>query len=82
MSSAKTVLTACHECDLLLQPVELSVPRSRAHCPRCGARLYSCYSDRLEKILALTLAALVLLVGVLPASLYDLAALAATGLHP
>jgi len=72
MSSAKTVLTACHECDLLLQPVELSVPRSRAHCPRCGARLYSCYSDRLEKILALTLAALVLL---LTANLYPVVGL-------
>ena len=24
-------LTACHECDLLLQPVALTLPRSRAH---------------------------------------------------
>jgi len=65
-------LTACHECDLLLQPVALTLPRSRAHCPRCGARLYSFHRDRLEKILALTLAALVLL---LTANLYPIVGL-------
>lgn len=65
-------LTACHECDLLLQPVALTQPRSRAHCPRCGARLYSFHRDRLEKILALTLAALVLL---LTANLYPIVGL-------
>ena len=53
---------ACHECDLLLETVALTVVRSRAECPRCGARLYSYYGDRIEKILALTLAALVLLI--------------------
>lgn len=55
-------LIACHECDLLLQPVALSILRSQALCPRCGARLYVCHRDRLEKILALSFAALVLLV--------------------
>lgn len=53
---------ACHECDLLLESVPLSVVRSRAECPRCGARLYAFYRDRIEKILALTLAALVLMI--------------------
>lgn len=53
---------ACHECDLLLMPLELRAARSQAFCPRCGARLYACHDDRLEKILALTLAALILLV--------------------
>ncbi|WP_319237613.1 paraquat-inducible protein A [uncultured Propionivibrio sp.] len=52
---------ACHECDLLLMPLELRASRSQAFCPRCGARLYACHHDRLEKILALTVAALTLL---------------------
>lgn len=71
-------LAACHECDLLLQPVALSVPRSRARCPRCGARLYDCHRNRLEKILALSLAALVLL---LTANLYPIVGLNIQGIH-
>lgn len=53
---------ACHDCDLLLTPLTLDEARSQALCPRCGARLYACHRDRLEKILALALAALILLV--------------------
>lgn len=59
--SPPTALIACPECDLLLQPVPLTQPRSRAQCPRCGARLYSFYNDRLEKLLALSCAAVIML---------------------
>ncbi len=57
-----THLTACHECDLLLREIDLSAEKGTVACPRCGAELYRVGHNSLERSLALTCAALVLLV--------------------
>ena len=55
------MLVACEGCDLLQRGEEL--PRGiAAHCSRCGQHLYSSNIDSLERTLALSMAALVLLV--------------------
>ena len=52
-------LIACHECDLLHQRQHL--PRGgTAICIRCGAKLYSRKRNSLDRVLALTIAGLVL----------------------
>lgn len=51
-------LIACHDCDALLHKPRLS-GREVARCPRCDALLYSNSSTQLERICALTLAALI-----------------------
>jgi paraquat-inducible protein A len=51
-------LIACHECDALLHKPRLS-GREVAHCPRCDALLYRNSSTQLERICALTLAAMI-----------------------
>jgi paraquat-inducible protein A len=52
-------LIACHECDLLHQRQPL--PRGgTAICVRCGAKLYSRKQNSLDRVLALTIAGLVL----------------------
>lgn len=52
-------LIACHECDLLHQ--RQSLPRGgTARCIRCGAKLYSHKRNSLDRVLALTIAGLVL----------------------
>jgi paraquat-inducible protein A len=50
-------LIACHDCDALLRKPRQSVKGS-ARCPRCGALLYRPSAVQLERISALTLAAL------------------------
>ena len=57
-----THLTACHECDLLLREIDLSAEKGTVACPRCDAELYRVGHNSLERSLALTCAALVLLV--------------------
>lgn len=57
----KGLLVACESCDLLQRAVELE-RRSHALCARCGQRLYGSSLDSLERTLAWTIAALVLLV--------------------
>jgi len=52
------VLIACHECDLLHQVVALT-EGGKAHCSRCGAKLYQESPGALERSAALYLAALV-----------------------
>ena len=54
-------LIACHECDLLQRRVRLP-PRGSAKCPRCGTTLYKDRPDSLNRTLALTLGALMLLI--------------------
>jgi paraquat-inducible protein A len=52
-------LIACHECDLLHQ--RQSLPRGgTAICVRCGAKLYSRKRNSLDRVLAFTIAGLVL----------------------
>ncbi|KMY85807.1 Paraquat-inducible protein A [Candidatus Paraburkholderia calva] len=54
-------LIACHECDALY--VKRALPRhSKASCPRCGALLYCSIASNLDKISAMTLAALIIFV--------------------
>ena len=54
-------LIACHECDLLHQRQPL--PRgATARCIRCGAKLYSRKPNSLDRVLAWTIAGLILFV--------------------
>jgi paraquat-inducible protein A len=51
-------LIACHECDALY--MKRALPRhSKAKCPRCGALLYRSIASNLDRISAMTLAALI-----------------------
>lgn len=52
-------LIACHECDLLHQRQPLP-SGGTARCIRCGAKLYSRKRNSLDRVLALTIAGLVL----------------------
>ena len=52
-------LIACHECDLLYQRQPLP-PGGTASCIRCGAKLYSRKRNSLDRVLAWTIAGLVL----------------------
>lgn len=54
-------LLACHECDLLQRVAPLR-SGGKANCCRCGALLYRHIRDGLERTLAFTLAAAVLMV--------------------
>jgi len=54
-------LIACHECDVLHHKVALPT-MSTARCSRCNAVLYRRLSGNLDRVLALTLAALITLV--------------------
>jgi len=54
-------LIACHECDVLHRKVPLS-RMTAARCSRCNAVLYRCGSGNLDRVLALTLTALISLV--------------------
>jgi paraquat-inducible protein A len=54
-------LIACHECDLLQRETPLP-PSGVARCGRCGATLYRSHPESLERTLALTVGALLLLV--------------------
>ncbi|WP_323121853.1 paraquat-inducible protein A, partial [Burkholderia alba] len=51
-------LIACHECDALLHKPRMS-GKDTARCPRCDALLYRSGSAQIERICALTLAALI-----------------------
>ena len=54
-------IIACHECDLLHQPQSLP-PGGTARCVRCGAVLYKRKQNSLDRVLALTVAGLILFV--------------------
>lgn len=55
---AQEQLIACHECDALYRKPRL-FGRQAARCSRCGATLYSSGSAQLDRICAMTVAALV-----------------------
>ncbi|WP_322106682.1 paraquat-inducible protein A [Paraburkholderia sp. J41] len=55
---AQDKLIACHDCDALFRKPRL-LGRQSARCPRCGATLYSSASAQLDRICAITVAALV-----------------------
>jgi paraquat-inducible protein A len=55
---AQEQLIACHECDALYRKPRL-FGRQSARCTRCGATLYSSGSAQLDRICAMTVAALV-----------------------
>ncbi|MDD5285029.1 MAG: paraquat-inducible protein A [Desulfuromonadaceae bacterium] len=54
-------LIACRECDLLQREIPLS-PGETSCCSRCGATLYRCSPDSLDRTLALVLAASLLFI--------------------
>ncbi|QGZ60631.1 paraquat-inducible protein A [Paraburkholderia acidisoli] len=55
---AQDKLIACHDCDALYHKPRL-LGRQSARCPRCGATLYSNAAMQLDRICAMTVAALV-----------------------
>lgn len=55
---AQDKLIACHECDALYRKPQLA-GRQTARCTRCGAILYSSGSAQLDRICAMTVAALI-----------------------
>ncbi|MEM5422797.1 MULTISPECIES: paraquat-inducible protein A [Paraburkholderia] len=55
---AQDKLIACHDCDALYRKPRL-LGRQSARCSRCGATLYSSAASQLDRICAITLAALV-----------------------
>ena len=54
-------IIACHECDLLHQRRPLP-PDGTARCVRCGAVLYKHKRNSLDRVLALTVAGLILFI--------------------
>lgn len=62
------VLTACPECDLLLNPTLPGIGE-KAHCPRCGYLLQSPRKQSIKRTFALSIAGLVL---IFPANLLPL----------
>ena len=68
-------LVACHECDLLQRMIMLP-EGGKAACRRCGALLYRRTRDSLDRTLAFTLAAAVLLI---VANLFPIVGLDAQG---
>lgn len=54
-------LIACHDCDLLHQRQPLP-PDGTARCVRCGAALYRRRQNSLDRVLALTVAGLILFI--------------------
>jgi paraquat-inducible protein A len=55
---AQDSLIACHECDALYRKPQL-LGRQTARCSRCGASLYNSGAAQLDRICAMTLAALI-----------------------
>lgn len=68
-------LIACHECDLLMERVA-SKPGEDVICPRCHARLYYTTINCIERLLALSVAGLILF---LPANLFPILSLRVFG---
>jgi paraquat-inducible protein A len=61
MPTSPERLTACVECDCL-QRIPALRNGAAAHCTRCGAELFRCQSESLDRTLAFLIAAAVLLV--------------------
>lgn len=70
-------LLACHECDLLQRETFIPV-EGKACCRRCGALLYRRTRDSLDRTLALTLGAAILMI---VANVFPIVALDAQGNH-
>ena len=78
MMNDDETLIACHDCDLLLRAGGSADNAVDAYCPRCGALLYRERRNALEKALALTCAALILL---LLANVFPIIGLEIQGQH-
>ncbi|MEH6577976.1 MAG: paraquat-inducible protein A [Amphritea sp.] len=68
-------LTACHECDLLIDQVP-TTPGQDAICPRCRARLYYTTINDTERSMALAIAGLILFI---PANMFPILTLKVLG---
>ncbi|UTW03708.1 paraquat-inducible protein A [Amphritea atlantica] len=68
-------LIACHECDLLIARVTTN-PGEDVICPRCHARLYYTTINCIERLLALSVAGLILFI---PANLFPILSLQVFG---
>ena len=58
--AGEAALVACPDCDLL-QRLPFLAPGAAARCPRCGAKLWRCRADALDRPLALAIAVALLL---------------------
>lgn len=70
-------LIACHDCDALLRKPDLS-GRQSARCPRCGTKLYHASFAQIDRISALTAAALIMFI---IAQAFPIVDLDAKGMH-
>ncbi len=70
-------LTACGDCDLLLEDIAVS-PGNNLRCPRCGHVLHRCKKDSVDRSLGLALAGLILFV---PANLLPMLRLEVLGIE-
>ncbi|WP_428035728.1 paraquat-inducible protein A [Amphritea sp.] len=68
-------LIACHECDLLMERVA-NQPGEDVICPRCHARLYYTTPNGIERLLALSVAGLILFI---PANIFPILSLQVFG---
>lgn len=71
MQGTSQHLIACHECDLLIKRVK-NQPDQDVICPRCHARLYYTTLNSIERLLALSIAGLILFI---PANLFPILSL-------
>lgn len=70
-----TALIACHECDLLQRETDIP-PGGTALCARCGAKLYRCAHESLDRPIAFLVTAAITLV---IANVYPIVALEIQG---
>ncbi|MDO6562685.1 paraquat-inducible protein A [Amphritea sp. 1_MG-2023] len=75
MSGTPEQLIACHECDLLMERVT-NQPNEDVICPRCHARLYYTTINSIERLLALSIAGLILFI---PANIFPILSLQVFG---
>lgn len=55
-------ITACHECDLLIELPEKVEQSKAVHCPRCSHKLTSGHQNPIDYVLAISFAALSILI--------------------
>lgn len=71
MHGTSKQLIVCHECDLLMQRI-VSKPDEDVICPRCHARIYYTTINGIERLLALSIAGLILFI---PANIFPILSL-------
>jgi len=70
-------LTACHDCDLLIERIELDETQ-QAHCPRCNSLMYRGRRDMNNKTLIISFSGLLM---VIPAYYFPMMSMEAIGIE-